>query len=623
MFILLLWFSVWLNLADARRNFPGKVLKSSSDALQTYDYVVVGGGLTGLVVAGRLSEHSEITVLVIEAGGFTEDEDWITNPLITSSNIPGFKSPKGSKYDWNMISISQSYLSNRVLPLSAGKVVGGGSTINGMVFNRGSKEEYDRWESLGNPGWNFEEMVSYFKKAEIATPPHPILEVEGWEVGYNPAYHGDSGNVHTSFASFVWPSTKYLINAMRELAVTIIPDAMGGTTSGAYWFMQSVDPTSETRSTSEEFIHHKRQNLHLLIDNTVTRINIKSGRAQSVEYAVNKDAKIHSVQASKEVILAAGALRTPQVLQLSGIGEKSHLSKLGIKTVVNLAGVGENYHDHTSVFTTGTGKLPPYHGVNIVPNVGSFSNASWAAEQLELYKSKKQGPYTTLGGNFFAFLPVESFTNATALFSDAMAQPISHYLPPSTPREVRAGYEAQFDLLANDILASSVTYMEFIFSDALVLPALQQPFSRGTIKINTTSAFNYPVIDPRHLSNPLDLALFVASFEYARKIRNTDAMKAINTTETYPGPSVTTKEQIEKFVRGGVNSEHHHAGTASMLPRKLGGVVDPELKVYGVRGLRVVDASIVPMLPGAHLQATLYGIAEKASCLFDSKRLPR
>lgn len=205
------------------------------------------------------------------------------------------------------------------------------------------------------------------------------------------------------------------------------------------------------------------------------------------------------------------------------------------------------------------------------------------------------------------------FSNATALASAANSQSTSHYLPPNTPPTVRAGYEAQFAFLAKDLLSSSIAYLEFIFDDTTILPALHQPFSRGTVLINSTSPFDNPVIDPRYLNNPLDLALFVAGFNYTRTIRKTDAMQDINTTETYPGVSVLTKEEIEEFVKGGIDTEHHHAGTASMLPLELGGVVDPELRVYGVEGLRIVDASVVPMLPAAHLQATLYGLSEKVS----------
>jgi hypothetical protein len=251
--------------------------------------------------------------------------------------------------------------------------------------------------------------------------------------------------------------------------------------------------------------------------------------------------------------------------------------------------------------------------VNTTPNIGNFSNNTWVSEQLAIYESKSEGPFTTLGGNVFAFLPLGAFSNTSALSLAAAAQQKPYYLSPNTPVTVQAGYKAQFALLTSDISSSSIAYLEFIFDDSAILPALHQPFSRGTVLINSTSPFDSPVINPRYLSNPLDLNLLVAGFQYARTIRGTKAMRSISVIETYPGTSVTTVEQIEEFVREGVDTEHHHAGTASMLPRKLGGVVDPELRVYDIEGLRIVDASIIPMLPAAHLQATMYGVAEKVS----------
>jgi choline dehydrogenase-like flavoprotein len=195
----------------------------------------------------------------------------------------------------------------------------------------------------------------------------------------------------------------------------------------------------------------------------------------------------------------------------------------------------------------------------------------------------------------------------------AASQSPSTYLLPDTHSSVLAGYTAQHAILTRSLTSSTTASLEFIFDDSVIIPSLQQPFSRGTVHINSTSPFTAPRINGRYLSNPLDLFTLVSGFLYARTIRATSALQAISALEVYPGASVSSESQIEAFVRGGVDTENHHAGTASMLPRGLGGVVDSQLRVYGVEGLRIVDASVMPMIPAAHLQDTVYAVAERAA----------
>ncbi|EDO05013.1 hypothetical protein SS1G_07498 [Sclerotinia sclerotiorum 1980 UF-70] len=422
----------------------GRILDRSTDLLPSYDYVIVGGGTGGLVVANRLSENkskfhtsnssqftpinifSDITVLVIEAGTFHKNEDFITIPLITTSNLPFLGTgPRNTVYDYNTTSTPQSHLVNRSLDLSAGKVIGGSSAINGMIFMRGNAAEYDHWEELGNTGWNWKGLLPYFKKSEHFTPAEK-QDVQEWGIGYDADVHGEGGLVKNGFSRFIWPSTR-------------------------------------------------------------------------VEYAAGKHEESYTVNARKEVILSAGAQRTPQLLQISGIGRRDVLGNLGIEVVVESEGVGENYQDHL-LFTT----FSP--APNIEVQYGNLStNATWAAEMRELYDEKRDGPFTTASANL-------------------------------------------------------------------------------------TIAFNY-----------------------TRFMRTAPSLQAISFTESYPGPNITTQAQIEEFIRETVVSENHHVGTASILPRNLGGVVDERLRVYGVKGLRVVDASVIPILVAAHLQATVYGVAEKAA----------
>lgn len=600
-----------------RTAFVGKLVRGTDNLLESYDYIVVGGGTSGLVVANRLSEDPTTTVLIIEAGDFDKNEDFITIPILSTGNVPALgNGPRGTVYDWNLTTTPQSTLLNRSYTTPAGKVIGGGTVLNGMVYNRGSKADYDRWETLGNPGWNFEGLLPYFKKAEKFTPADHKEQVK-WGISYVPEYHGESGDVDVSFSNFVWPISANIETAMHELQVPILKDSAGGNNTGAFWFSLSLDPADEERSTSQGFYTPDRPNLHLLTESQVTKLVINESNTsvpvvEGVEYSTGTDEALYSISISKEVILAAGTLHTPQLLQLSGIGDGILLSSLGIKTFVDLPGVGANYQDHPLLFTGQT--------VNIAIQSGNFTNATWNAEMRKLYDEKREGPYTTAGGNQLAFLPLISFSNNTNSFtSTATSQLPAQYLPANSSQTVVAGYKAQHELLTDEITSSASANHEFIFGSTAILPCHHKPFSRGTVTINTTSPFASPLIDSRYFSNPLDLQILVDAFKYTREVRATEALQSIQTVEVFPGESVSTDDEIEAFILQNINTENHHGGTAAMLPRNLGGVVDSELKVYGVVGLRVVDASMMPMLPAAHLQATVYAVAEKAADLIKSQ----
>ncbi|RDW80189.1 hypothetical protein BP6252_04827 [Coleophoma cylindrospora] len=591
--------------------FYGRVIGRDANISTSYDYVIVGGGVSGLVVANRLSEDSAVTVLVVEAGELDAGEDFIAIPGISSGLG---QNAVGTKYDWNVSYSAQSELNNRSVQMPIGKVVGGGSILNRMLMDRGSKADYDRWAELGNVGWDFAGLLPYFIKSETFTPPAADFAAE-WGIEHDASVHGTSGYVNSSYPPFVYPSTKNYFESMKSLGINVPKDAANGEALGAFWSTLALNPGVSTRCSARVAYHdtvETRSNLHLLTGNQVTKLvtDSTSGSvtATGIEYASDASSAIKSVTANKEVILAAGSLHTPQVLQLSGIGSASFLSSLGISSVIDLPGVGENHQDHQYVAIANT-----INTTEVSFNALS-ANATLAAEALAVYKANGTGPYSTSGSISLAFLPLGNYSNATStITSSAGAQGASTYLANDTDATVAAGYKAQYDILVRDMDSFNIANMEFIYSDGTVVLALQHPLSRGSVKIASTDPFATPIYDSRWLSNPADLAQIVEAFKFGRKITTTSAFTSLSPVEAFPGSAVTTDAQIETYIRENLATLFHPACSAAMMPKEMGGVVDSNLLVYGTSNLRIVDASIFPMLPATHIMSTVYAVAEKAA----------
>ncbi|KAF7852913.1 hypothetical protein EAF04_010852 [Stromatinia cepivora] len=546
--------------------FSERILERSTDLFPSYDYVIVGGGTSGLVVANRLSENKNTTVLVIEAGTFHKNEDFITIPLVTTPNLPFLGTgPRNTIYDYNTTSTPQPHLVNRPLALPAGEVIGGSSAINGMIFMRGNAAEYDYWEELGNPGWNWEGLLPHFKKSEHFTP----AEEEGvqeWGTGYDVNVRGEGGFVKNGFSRFVWPSAKNFLNAFLELGVSYIKDSLSGLNTGVFFFLLSITPDSQERSTSRSFLPPSshitaRPNLHVLTSHTVTKIlfsstssnysstNSTEPRAIGVEFAAGVDEERYTVNVRKEVILSAGAQRTPQLLQISGIGRRGVLKNLGIEIMVESEGVGENHQDHL-LFTTFSPAL------NVEVQYGNLStNTTWAAEMRKLYDDKRDGPFTTASPNISSFLPLATILNDTSNFtldtlkSVSYSKNSSQYLLPSAPSSVLAGYQLQHQTLTSNLLSTNTSHMGVIGGDTIIAPAIQLPFSRDRVSISSTSAFDPPLLKPNYLSHPIDLLQLTIAFNYTRFMRTAPSLRSVSFTESYPGLNITTQAQIEGFVR--------------------------------------------------------------------------
>lgn len=244
----------------------------------------------------------------------------------------------------------------------------------------------------------------------------------------------------------------------------------------------------------------------------------------------------------------------------------------------------------------------------------SLQNATYAAQARQEYDTQKKGPYSSPTGDFLLFLPVSTYSNATTeIYARAIAGNASISLPADTPAEVLKGYQVQYDSLNKRLLSNESGNLEIIWGDGAMILGLQHPYSRGSVKASSASIFDTPIADSGFLRNPLDVALLLEGIRFARRFIKSPSLAVLNPTEIAPGAAVTSNEDLEKFIRGGASTLYHPAGSCKMGPREEGGVVDAELKVYGVTGLRIVDQSVFPQLPASHTMTTAYGVAERAA----------
>ncbi|KAK2060373.1 GMC oxidoreductase [Colletotrichum caudatum] len=589
--------------------------RSDTNLLSSYDYIVVGAGASGLTVANRLSEDPDVTVLVIEAGELDAGEDIVKIPGLAGGAI-------GTKYDWNTTYVANDALGGRVVPIPQGKVVGGSTKLNRMVFDRGSKSDYDRWESLGASGWNWDTLLPYFKKNEKFTPPTPEITSE-WGVEIDAAAHGKDGLMQVTYSPFFWPTTKFMIDAVRELGIAVAKDQANGSPIGGYFCPHNQDPKTATRSSAREAYYDNftgRQNLHLLTGRQVTKV-VTAGlrgcvKATGVEFAVSKDAQTQTIGATREVILAAGTLHTPQILQVSGIGDPALHATINVSTVVDLPAVGQNLHDHVLLTVVNT--------INTTLPVSSLlqSNATFAAEARAQYDSHQNGPLSSPTGDFIAFLPLSTYSKTgQAIGSQAAAQDGTVFLPPGAPPEVVDGYRAQHKVLNERLLANDSALLEVIWADGAFVLGLQHPYSRGSLRAASSSTFDAPVADSAFLKNPLDVSLLVEGVKFTRILTGTESLKGLQPFEIVPGANATSDDAIADFVRQQSSTLYHPVGTCKLGPREEGGVVDTSLNVYGIKGLRVVDASIMPLLPASHTMTTVYSVAERAADIIRGRRV--
>ncbi|KAH0435646.1 choline dehydrogenase [Colletotrichum camelliae] len=575
---------------------------------EEYDYIIVGGGTSGLVVANRLSENAGKTVLVVEYGDF---------PNTINVTVPYFTTYDQSARLYNVTSVPQVHLGNRTSRLRIGATVGGGSSVNGMAWDRGSVADYDAWEALGNPGWGWNNMLKYFRKSSTFAPPSQEYVVK-YGYDWNRDAYGD-GPIKVGFPSWQWPEADLQARAWAEdIKVSKLKDGSDGDNVGIAWLSQNSGGKNATRSTSETAYFNPasdRSNLHLLIRHYGGTIKFEGNVTAGIDVASRDGTRTRFVR-SRNVILAAGAVNTPRILQLSGIGPSKLLKGLGINVTVDSPGVGANFQDHPSVFMV----YDFANDTSVNPtlmNNQTFYNQSWAE-----YLANKTGPHSHAWGNKVVFTSLQDLDSSNYQnIADALSQqePLQHL--PQVYAENPAlmkGFEQQRDALKKQFLNPKAGVVEITFGGAESVPvALQKPLSRGTITINSTNPDPSiaPLVDFNTISNPIDSLILIRAVAKARAFMSSPSVKSLAAVEMMPGPGAASDAEIEAIMRQSwvSSSFDHPVGTAAMMPKEWGGVVDGKLRVYGVKGLWVVDASVMPILPAAHTQATVYAVAEYAA----------
>ncbi|ORY61674.1 uncharacterized protein BCR38DRAFT_487414 [Pseudomassariella vexata] len=543
----------------------------------SYDFIIAGSGPAGLTVADRLTEDPAFTVLVIESGPLDQGED---NVL-----IPGDYPPY--QYFW--------------LGLDSEPQIG--------------LRDYDAWETLGNIGWSWDDMLTYLKKSENFTAPASAYAAEA-NISYTDDVHGHSGPVQGSFPPYFFPGSGNWWTAAVDSGISVASDPNGGNHFGVFAMPSFLDPHTMTRSYARinhyERIKDSRSNYHILADHTVKRVLFNENRAFGVEYLPTTGGTVSQINATKEVLLAAGGIHTPQILQLSGIGPEALLDSLEIPVVIDLPGVGQNFQDHATLTVSYS------FSNNVVPNQETLdTNATYRAEQLQLYEQYQEGAFTIVHplGTNIASLPLCNATeDCQTIAAAARAQDPAQYLPPSTDPTVLAGYEAQHALILEQLEGDSLPIGQIHWGTSTAATLyFVKPLSRGTISINTTDPLSNPVIDWRSMTNPTDLDLILALFRKNRDVLSQPSMHLLGPVEIAPfGEHLQTDDELKAVLRDQINpSNAHQCCTAQMAARELGGVLDEELKVYGVQGLRVIDISSWPMIISAAPTATMYGTGEK------------
>jgi len=521
------------------------------------DYIVVGAGSAGCALAARLTEQVDISVLLIEAG----PKD--TNPYI---HIPvGFYKMTSGPLTWGLKTAPQKHANNREIPYAQARVLGGGGSINAEVFTRGCPEDYDAWASeFGCHGWSFREIMPYFLRSED----NDTLSGE---------WHGVGGPLGVSSLAPPHRLTRAFVQSCQQLGMPYNPDFNGPRQEGAGPY-QTTTRNAKRCSAAVGYLRPAlgRKNLQLMTGALVNRIVIEKGRTIGIELIENGRPVLH--RAEREVLVTSGAIGTPKLMLLSGLGPADELEAIGVPVVADIPEVGRNLHDHFGIDIV--------YELNGPHSLDKYAKPHWMIWAGLEYALFRKGPVTSNvveGGAFW-------YADRSAPTADLQF----HFL-------VGAGVEEGVPKI---VAGSGVTLNSYTV----------RPKARGSVKLRSAHISDNPIIDPNFLGDPYDLRTSTEGVKISREILNQSAMAKYIKKEHFPGPTVRSQADFENYARQFGRTSYHPVGTCHMGV-DAGSVVDPELRVRGIDGLRLCDSSIMPRLVSSNTNAPSIMIGEKASAM--------
>lgn len=526
-----------------------------------YDYIIIGAGTAGSVVAGRLSEHRNLRICVLEAG--PPDR----NPFI---HIPAgvLYTLRNPAINWMYQGVPSSGLNGRAINHARGKTLGGSGSINGHIYNRGQRADYDGWAASGNANWGYDDVLPWFIKSQNMLG------------SGDPGYHGSDGPFTVTDIDQTDPLCDAFIEGAESIGVPRNPDYNGRSQEGIGYAQRSVYRGRRV-SPARAFLYPamKRGNTRVVTNAHVQKINIQNNRAEGVSYKVGgASSALKTISAKREVIICAGALASPQILQLSGIGNKEHLQSLGITPVHALPGVGENLRDHYAVRT--------------VTGIRNIQTINDRVRGLPLIREVLNYALTRRGALALTPTLVYCFWKSNRQLTNGDIQ--LTFTPASYPQGVQSGLDK--------------------FPGATVACWQQRPKSAGYVKAVSSDPYQYPEIQGNYLAEEEDRNVLVAAMRLSRRIIESNPFSEYVTKEIWPGTERQSDEELLDHAMRTGNTAYHPVGTCRMGPAdSVGSVVDDKLRVHGIAGLRVADASIMPMIPSANVNASSLMIGERAA----------